>query len=181
MDVILPKPLLRGTETTRSIQDIMRKREPEYEHMFHGADEGLEHLAHFYIPPFQRPAVWTVEQKQRLIESMWLGISIGKIAVSAEGRFDHRTGKYSPAADYLIDGQQRLRAIKSYLEEGLRVFVGTSSEHCWNDLSIVQRRRFNGISVGMVMIEDDFDLDALKETYNRLNFGGTAHTEDQRA
>lgn len=179
--ITMPEPLIRGSTSSRCISDLMRKREPEYEKIFAGADAGLEHLARYYIPDFQRPAVWTPEQQRRLVESVWLGISIGSIVVTTEGRFDHATGKYPIQADLLIDGQQRMRALKAYLEEGLRIFVGTEYEHCWDDLDVVQQRRFNGVSIGYITIDDGFDMDALREIYNRLNFGGTAHTEDQRA
>ena len=63
----------------------------------------------------------------------------------------------------------------------MRIFVGTEHEHGWNDLDIPQQRRFRNTSLGYITIDRDFSLEALKEIYNRLNFSGTAHTEDQRA
>lgn len=180
MTVTLPQPLIRGTTSSRTISDFMRPREPEYEKMFEGSVQGLEHLGHFYIAPFQRPLVWTEEQKRKLIESIHLGISIGSIVVSAEGRQDKTTGRYPISADLVIDGQQRMNALKSYRDEGLRVFLGTPYEHCWDELDRVQKRRFDSVTVGYIQL-DEFDMDSLREIYNRLNFGGTAHTEDQRA
>ena len=180
MTVKLPEPLIRGTTSSRCISDFMRPREPEYEKMFEGSLQGLEHLGHFYVAPFQRPAVWTDDQKRKLVESVHLGISIGSIVVSAEGKEDKTTGRFPISADLIIDGQQRMRAIKAYREEGLRIFVGTEHEHSWEELDRVQRRRFESVSVGYIQL-DEFDMDSLREIYNRLNFGGTAHTEDQRA
>jgi hypothetical protein len=181
MSVLLPEPLLRGSTSSRTISDIMRNREERYEKLFEAADAGYEHLGHFYVPPFQRPAVWTIKQKQKLIESIWLGISIGSIVVSEVEKTDPKTGKYPLASDLLIDGQQRLRAIKSYVHEGLTVFPGTGHEHRWDDLDIVQKRRFNNVTIGYISIDHGFDMEKLKEVYNRLNFSGTPHTEDQRA
>ena len=180
MTVTLPQPLIRGTTSSRCISDLMRPREPQYEKMFEGGIQGLEHLAHFYVAPFQRPAVWTDDQKRKLVESVHLGISIGSIVVSAEGKEDPVTGRFPLSADLVIDGQQRLRALKAYRDEGLSIFVGTPHEHRWGDLDRVQKRRFDGVPIGYIQL-DHFDMDALKEIYNRLNFGGTAHTEDQRA
>ena len=181
MTVKLPDPLISGTTSSRTISDLMRKREPNYESMFEGSIQKLEQLGHYYIPSYQRAEVWTIEQKRRLVESVWLGISIGSIVVSAEGETDKSTGRYPIQADNLLDGRQRLSAIRDYLENGMRIFVGTEHEHGWNDLDIPQQRRFRNTSLGYITIDRDFSLEALKEIYNRLNFSGTAHTEDQRA
>ena len=181
MTVTLPEPLIRGTTSSRTISDLMRDREPRYESMFEASNQGLKTLGHFYIPPFQRPVVWTIEQQRRLVESIWLGISIGSIVVSAEGEMDKATGKYALSADLLLDGLQRLTSLKAYMQEGMRIFVGTQHEHCYEDLDLPQQRRFRNTPLGYITIDRDFDMEALKEIYNRLNFGGTAHTEDQRA
>ena len=178
MTVILPKKLIEGTTSSRTLSDLMREREPQYEHMFHGED--LEQLGHYYVAPFQRPAVWTVEQARRLNESVHLGISIGSVVVSAEGRHDTATNKYPHTADWIIDGQQRLRALKSYMKEGLRIFVGTPYEHAFDELDRPQQRLFESTTIGYIRL-DEVSEDVLREMYNRLNFGGVAHTEDQRA
>ena len=60
------------------------------------------------------------------------------------------------------------------------MFLGTPYEHCWDELDRVQKRHFDSVTVGYIQL-DEFDMDSLREIYNRLNFGGTAHTEDQRA
>jgi len=175
MSIQLPKPLLRGTTSSRSISDLMREREPKYETMF---APNQEKLGHYYIPPFQRPAVWTKEQSAKLIESVHLGIAIGAVVVSNEGQY--RNGKYSPTADWIIDGQQRMRAIDAYLKDELTVFVGTPSEHVFSQLDKPQKRRFTGTPVGFIVL-DNCSEELLREIYNRMNFGGTDHTEDQRA
>lgn len=181
--IVLPEPLLRGSVSTRCIEDVMRKREEQYEGMF---KPGQEQLGHFYIPPFQRPAVWSETQSQRLIESVYLGIAIGSIAVSDCGnvvrtQVDGNTVERFPdEADLLIDGQQRLRAIRKYLDNELTVFVGTESEHRFNDLVRPQQRKFLSSSIGYIVLQPA-PMDELKRIYDLMNFGGTAHTQDQRA
>jgi len=181
MRVELPRPLIRGTTSSRTISDLMRDRDPCYESMFEASVQGLETLGHYYIPPFQRPVVWTLEQQRRLVESMWLGIAIGAVVVSSEGDKDKTTDRYPISADLLLDGRQRLTSIRAYMQEGLRIFVGTPHEHGYDDLDLPQQRRYRNTTIGYITIDRDFDMEALKEIYNRLNFGGTAHTEDQRA
>ena len=178
MNVKLPKLLLNGRASIRMISDIMRPREANFEHLFEGA--GLEQLGHYYVAPFQRPAVWTLEQQQRLIESLWLGIPIGGIVVTREGEMDPKTNKFPISADLVIDGQQRMRAIDAYMEHDLEVFVGTEYAHRYNDLDRPQQRKFESKTINYTEL-DEFDMDALRELYNRLNFSGTAHSEDQRA
>lgn len=177
MAIELPTPLIVGTVSNRCLDDILRDREPEYEHLFH---QGQEFLAHYYLAPFQRPAVWSEEQSQRLVESVFLGIAIGSFVVSAEGNVDKSTGKFDHTADWIIDGQQRLRALTRYIKDDLEIFVGTPSQHRWSDLDRRQQRQFLNTSVGFIRLEKASE-DSLRELYDRLNFGGTAHTEDQRA
>lgn len=181
--VELPAPILRGSPSTRCIEDIMRPREPQYEGMF---KPGQEQLGHYYLAPFQRPAVWTEAQAARLIESIFLGISIGGIVVSDCGNVtrtvvDGQTVEMFPeSADLVIDGQQRMRSLARYLANDLTVFAGTPAEHRFEDLTRVQKRRFLGTGIGITILET-MDMASLAELYDRLNFGGTAHTEDQRA
>lgn len=183
MTVTLPKPAFFGSVSSRCVEDIMRPRQADYEHLF---ATGQEVIGHYYLAPFQRPAVWTETQSARLIESMHLGISIGSIVVSACGRARKTevngttVTRYPDTADWLIDGQQRLRAIVAYLANDLTVFAGTEAEHRWSDLSLVQQRGFEGVTIGFITL-DEMPKSELARVYDLLNFGGTAHTEDQRA
>ena len=183
-EVPLPPHIIRGMTSSRSIEEIMRTREPQYESMF---APGQEQLGHYYLPPFQRPSVWTETQAVRLIESVHLGISIGGIVVSDCGNTirvpngDGTTREQFPeTADWLIDGQQRMRALRRYLSDDLTVFRGKPYEHRWSDLSKRQQRRFNGVSMGYTILEPTSRED-LAKLYDLLNFGGTKHVDDQRA
>ena len=82
--------------------------------------------------------------------------------------------------DWLLDGQQRMRAILRYMANDLTVFVGTPHEHRYDDLSVVQKRFFRGNSVGYIVLPPEGE-DRLREIYDLMNFGGTVHTKDQRA
>jgi len=175
MAITLPDPLIRGTVSARCISDIMSERDPRYEKSF---APGQEILGGYYIPPFQRPAVWTTDQSRKLIESIWLGLPIGSIIVSGA---DLTMGETFPhTADWIIDGQQRMRALDAYLKKGLTVFVGTPHEHRYDDLERPQQRRLLSTAVGFILLEEANE-DALREIYNRLNFSGTHHSADQMA
>jgi len=75
----------------------------------------------------------------------------------------------------LIDGQQRINAIRGYVNNEFKVF-----DYLWSELDREDQMRFRRVvfSRGEISTMDDA---VLRELYNRLNFGGTAHTEDQRA
>lgn len=181
--VTLPEPMIRGTQSARGIEDVMRTRNPDHEHLFH---PGQKTIGHFYLPPFQRPAVWSDAQSARLIESIHLGISIGSIVVSGCRNVEKvvedgvTVERFPIDSDWLIDGFQRLNAIRRYMDDDLAVFDGTPHEHRWSDLSPVQRRRFGNTNFGFITLGET-DVEGLKLIYDLMNFGGTAHTQDQRA
>ena len=59
-------------------------------------------------PDFQRPSVWSVSQKQLLIDTILRGYDIPKMY--------WRKIKVNPDAYEVVDGQQRLRAIWSFFD-----------------------------------------------------------------
>lgn len=178
--VKLPDPIFEGRTTALMISEIMRDRDELDNKNSQGYHDGLEAVGGYFIPPFQRPAVWTKDQQRRLVESVHLKISIGAVVVTSADRTDPETGLFPLSSDLLIDGQQRMRALKAYMFEGLRVFVGTEYEHAYDELDDVQKRMFRSTPIGYIEIRES-NMDSLRDLYNRLNFGGTAHTEDQRA
>lgn len=179
----LPAPLLSGNVSSRCVEDIMRERPVRDEAMF---KPGQEQLGYFYLPPFQRPPSWTATQSARLVESLHLGITIGSIVVTDMGEprririGDETVERFPDDADWLIDGQQRLRGLRAYLNDELTVFAGTPGEHRFGELSVRQQRRFLNYNVGFVKL-DRMPVEELARIYDLLNFGGTPHTEDQRA
>lgn len=118
----------------------------------------------FKLPDFQRPLVWTLEQKTRLIESLWVGIPIGTYTVNESDNdiFDR----------LLIDGQQRINAIKGYVNNEFKVYDLFYSE--------VTDRKFTNCQFPCYITQSD-DIEYLKNYYNLMNFGGTAHKESDRA
>jgi uncharacterized protein with ParB-like and HNH nuclease domain len=66
-------------------------------------------------PDYQRPAVWSLSQKQLLVDTILRGYDVPKL-------YWRQTGK-SPDAYEVVDGQQRMRAIWEFHDGnyGLRV------------------------------------------------------------
>lgn len=66
-------------------------------------------------------------------------------------------------------------AIKKYKQDEFKVFG-----YYWSELDLIDQCRFNNASFPCTQISIK-SLEELKEIYNALTFGGTPHTEDQRA
>jgi hypothetical protein len=130
-------------------------------------------LLHFVLPPWQRPEVWDQARKRTFIEGIFLGLGTG-IYVHHEVELDHN-GQMKPMSGWLIDGQQRISAIRDFVHNKLEIFDGLQ----FSDISPAeQRRRFLHVVFPSHEIPYQQDERMHKELYHRLNFGGVAHTTE---
>lgn len=128
----------------------------------HTLGPGERRIAWFVLPDFQRPAVWTVEQKARFVESCWMGLPIGSFVWNdAPGtRFDQ----------WLLDGQQRVTAVVEYMHDAFPVFGLRFSELGEVDLRVWD------MSISFPCLTTNLkDEKLLREVYDRLAYGGTPH------
>lgn len=162
---IMPQPMQLGqhmASTTCAAIFNWKEKNRENPH-------GYREIMGYFLPPWQRPLVWTQDQKVRLIESLWLGLNIGTYTFNRAkhgSRFDN----------LLIDGQQRMWALQCYLSDEFPVFG-----YRWSDVTDVDRRGFEFSRHFHCYITQSEDEQYLRDYYNMMNFGGVAHTEDQRA
>lgn len=126
------------------------------------------------LPPWQRPEVWTMEQKRRFIEGIFLGLGCGYYVVN--GKDWGRDAQPLPMSGWLLDGQQRLCALRDFVQNGLVIFTDVT----YAGLSLKEQRRFMNEGFPCFELEYTTNENALKELYDRLNFGGTPHTLEQR-
>ena len=171
---LMPQPLLRATSMNFTLDHIEHSTDSRKEKVYWGEDDG-PWLCGFRLPPFQRPAVWSCAQQVRFLESAWLGLHLGTYVVNRVDRWDHRLDKPHHMDLWLIDGQQRLRALSAYWQDEFPIFG-----HVWSALDKAERRRFGSYTFtqSVVHVEDEA---LARELYNRMNFGGTPHVEGQRA
>jgi len=130
--------------------------------------------------PYQRGRLWTEEQSRNLIKSLLQGIPIGIIFVNNRGRFE--------ASDYVVDGKQRIGAIRDFVAGRLAVpsewfekldLESTSEMVSYKDLSRRGQRHFDSCSVATAESKLP-DLKGEAELYLLVNFGGVAQTEIDR-
>lgn len=124
--------------------------------------DGERSLGIFILPPFQRDSVWTLTQKARWIESIYMGLPLPALVWN-------RTTPDNAADEWLLDGQQRMTAILEYV-------TGAWEVDGWRypDLPDEDRRHFDRMSIPVVTT-DIPDVEMCQDIYRRLAYGGTAH------
>lgn len=118
----------------------------------------------FVLPPFQRGAVWSEEQKIRFIESLILKLPVGSYCVHEDLSTDMRWE--------LLDGQQRWSAIFDYVDDKFPVFGLKYSE-----LNEVEVRYFKNLTFP-VFVATGFTEEEKYELFTRLAYGGTPNSVD---
>lgn len=124
------------------------------------------------IPDYQRDLVWTLEQKENLIKSIFAGADIGTIYFARQ-RYDENSKKLEVTTFNVIDGQQRLNAISEYVNDGFKV-----NNLKFSELPQVDKRAFlvnNKCARYVMLFEPSREMEL--DIYYNLNFGGTRHTE----
>lgn len=163
----MPYPWFTGSAMARPLMFIIDNVE---QNRLRPLNEGERYCGQFILPPFQRPSTWTIEQKVALIESLWAGLPIGSLCVNVG------TSYSDPTSSWLIDGQQRCSAILEYVADAFPVHG-----YHWSEIEEVERRSLRMTRIVTVYETKYSDEDKLRDIYNRLAFGGTPHTEEQRA
>ena len=140
-------------------------------------------------PPYQRGDLWTEEQRVELIKSILQGLPIGVIFLNSRDIME-------PIR--VVDGKQRILALQAFLNSELEVprewfaseadrpknpDVKPSSED--KDLITASDLTEGGLlhfqMHAVAVYETNFKTEEEeRELYLRINFGGVAHTEEDR-
>lgn len=195
----IPESLEGGPNADDHILDEAEQSDAEqdipgierYEIGFYGTDYPVDALCKrmssdddtaagdIFIPEFQRGYIWTKKQADGFIESLLLGLPVPGIFLSTDRETQRRL---------VIDGGQRLRTIKSFLDgsfkgtdnyrlgQGVHVnFAGKG----YSDLPPADRRRFDDSVIHATIVsqnEPEGDDRSLFHLFERLNTGGTPAT-----
>jgi len=141
-----------------------------------------------FDPPYQRGEVWSEEQRVNLIKSILQGLPIGVVFLNSRDVME-------PVR--VVDGKQRLLAIRDFLEGRLAVprewFAGEDERPEHPDVEAgVTSDTITGLDLAPRGIRH-FEMNAIatyetsfktedeeRELYLRINFGGVAHTDEDR-
>jgi hypothetical protein len=163
---LIPEQLLSGA-----------RRDFTIEHLFaqpRATIAGERALLSCILPPWQRGEVWDEARKRAFIEGVFLGLGTGYYVIHGA---DWDGDGAKPMSSWLIDGQQRISAIRDFVRGNLRIFDGAA----YGDLNeVTARKRFLYQVFPCFELSYSDDEARLKELYERLNFGGVPHTPQDR-
>ncbi len=121
-------------------------------------------------PDFQRAHVWTEAQQIAFVEYFFLGGASGRVLYFASKGWS-QGGEYNTT--YLVDGKQRLEAMRKFNRDELPIFGGYTKRH------IGGMQRMLNHSQGFVFSVADVDRVTMLRWYLALNGGGTPHTKTE--
>lgn len=159
----IPAPLLDGTRRDYTIGHLINST-PE-------GDSTQRFIFGLPVPVWQRDEVWTQEQKVRFVEGIFLGLGTGFYVIN--GR-DWDGNDPLPCSGWLLDGQQRIGALRDFIQRGMVIFGDVTFE----SMELKQSRKFLNMPFPCYELEYTGDEGLLKELYDRLNYGGTIHELD---
>ena len=126
--------------------------------------EGLVNMT----PSYQRGLVWTLEQKRKLINSLVVGLK--------PPSFYLRTLKAKKTGDFyyeMVDGKQRLTALTEFMDD-----KWTYDGLLFSQVPAADRMDFKRQPISVVEVSNLTDAETV-ELYERLNFGGVPHLQEQ--
>ena len=127
---------------------------------------------------YQRPLCWSLKDKQLLLESIYNNVDCGKIVVRNRGWEELRKLQkegHELAWKDVVDGKQKLHAIKSFMDGEYPDLHGNYFE----DLSDQAQRRLtnNQLISYSELPEKTTDEEVLKQ-FLRLNFSGVPQSQE---
>jgi len=128
---------------------------------------------------YQRPFVWSIEDKQLLIESIYQNIECGRILVRKRGWHEIEriiaSGETEVAFNDIVDGKQRLNAVYSFINGEFPDlqgnFYGDLSQHS-------QNRLLNNQLMAYAELPEESDDELVIEQFLRLNFCGVPQSKE---
>lgn len=129
-------------------------------------------------PDFQRGEIWTMQKKQKLIDSILRGWKIPPIHVINNGK----------AIDEVLDGQQRLAAIRDFYDNIICIDGSILPENSkidelnglhYRDLPKEWQRRFRQYSIVIIRLTE-YKPEEPAELFDRLNQPAALTSAEQR-
>jgi hypothetical protein len=125
----------------------------------------------YFVPEYQRKLAWNDEQKSLFIESLIVGLPIPFMFFyqTAGGRME------------IVDGSQRMRAMRSFLKESLRlrdlVLVPELNGFTFSDLLDDRKRKLEDVTIRTIILDTETDPATRAEMFARINRMGTTANE----
>lgn len=125
----------------------------------------------FFVPAYQRKLAWHSRQQSAFIESLIVGLPIPFL-------FFYQT---SGGRMEIVDGSQRMRAMRAFLKEGLRlselVLVPELNGFAFEDLPQDRRNKLEDVTIRTIVLDTSTDPSTRAEMFARINKSGTVANE----
>lgn len=125
----------------------------------------------FFVPEYQRNLAWRPLQQSEFIESLLVGLPIPFLFFyqMSDGRME------------IVDGSQRMRAMRAFLKEGLRltdlVLVPELNGFSFDDLPQDRRNKLEDVTIRTIVLDTSTDPSTRAEMFARINKSGTVANE----
>lgn len=125
----------------------------------------------FFVPTYQRKLAWKTQQQSEFIESLLVGLPIPFLFFyqTSDGRME------------IVDGSQRMRAMRAFLKEGLRlsdlVLVPELNGFSFQDLPEDRRNKLEDVTIRTIVLDTSTDPSTRAEMFARINKSGTVANE----
>lgn len=129
------------------------------------------------IPEYQRELVWSLENKQSFIKSIFNQNHLGNMMLREEKKKD-KNGKTIGLRYHLIDGQQRLDTLKEYISNVFAVSID-GDEVYFKALSQDDVNSFMHTVIDVDIIMGEISFNDELDLYLAKNFAGVTHTQDE--
>ena len=160
---LLPDRLLHGAPHDHPIEHIFGIA-PQLPRL-----ESEKTLVNFVLPPWSPGADWNKDKQARFIENIFLGVPIGYYVIHAP---QWRTSGAKPMSGWLLDGANRITAIRDFVENRVSIFNGILHD----DLDqLTRERRFYHQPFPCFELQYSDDLQHLRAIYEHLNYGKLEH------
>ena len=127
-------------------------------------------------PPFQRGAVWTLQQKRAWWETILFNLPVPAIFINRFGGIGDEGPEGYELREVVIDGQQRIRATAEFLRDEFTV-----RGERWSDQDVVTQRHIKNSFICPVYYTRFKTMAECAELYLLLLQTGTAHTNEEIA
>ena len=160
---LLPDRLLHGAPHDHPIEHIFGIA-PQLPRL-----ESEKTLVNFVLPPWSHGADWNKDRQARFIENIFLGVPIGYYIIHAP---QWRTSGAKPMSGWLLDGMNRITAIRDFAENKISIFNGVFHD----DLDqLTRERRFYHQPFPCFELQYSDDLQHLRAIYEHLNYAKLEH------
>jgi len=127
----------------------------------------------YIVPNYQRDLVWSLENKQNLIYSIMIGSPIGEF-IFGKREIDTKDLYYQEWT--VIDGQQRVQAIREFTENKFKDTDGRYfTDYSYREMMyfLEDFDNFSAVSIDNLSEKDQIEI------YLSKNKGGVVHTKEE--